>query len=108
VKPLKTPEKRLGTSFETDHKMDLAAILPMASAFRELLVLKGDRYTWKVDPYDAFRRCIEPLYQVLVARSGKLRTTSQLGADMEYWSACVPIVMRTKDQMIESKLANVL
>jgi hypothetical protein len=107
VKPLKKSETRQGTKYETDHKMDLAALLPMAAAFRELLVLKGDRYAWRVDPFQAFRESIEPLYQVLVTRSGKLRTTSQLGADMEYWSACLPIVMRAKDSLIERKLANV-
>jgi hypothetical protein len=102
VSVLKKPWKRPGTPFETSHRMDMAAVLPMASAFRELLVLKGDRYSWRVDPKDAFRRCASSLYQVLNSRSAKVRAVSQLGSDMEYWSACVPVVMREKDRMLES------
>jgi hypothetical protein len=29
--------------------MDLAASLPIAAAFRELVELKGERYYWKAD-----------------------------------------------------------
>jgi len=105
VKPLKKPFARPGTPYQTEHKMDLAQLLPMAAAFRELLVIKGDRYQWKVDPKEVFRRCAAELYQVLVSRSGKARIPSHLGSDMEYWGACVPIVMRTKDAMLEERIA---
>jgi hypothetical protein len=37
-------------------------------------------------------------------RLRKVRIPSQLGSDMEYWSACVPIVMRVMHVMIEEKL----
>ncbi len=103
VTNLKKPWKRPGTPFETTHRMDLAALLPMASAFRELLVLKGDRYAWRVDPRQVFLNSAEKLYNVLNTRSSKIRTTSQLGSDMEYWGACVPIVMREKDRLIDSE-----
>jgi hypothetical protein len=102
VSGLKKPYKRPGTTYETNHTMDMAAVLPMAAAFRELLALKGDRYFWRVDPHLAFQKCAVLLYQVLNSRSGKIRSTSQLGADMEYWSACVPIVMREKDRLLEA------
>jgi AIPR protein len=101
VKPLKKPDCRPGTPYETEHKMDGAALLPMAAAFRELLVLKGDRYTWRVDPREALSLCAEQLYALLAARNAKLRSSSQLGADIEYWAGCVPIVMRTKDQLLD-------
>jgi hypothetical protein len=107
VKPVKRPETRPGTSYETDHKIDLAALLPMAAAFRELLVLKGDRYHWKIDPRIVFRASAKDLYQILVSRSAKARTASALGADTEYWGACVPIVLRAKDRLLEEKLSNV-
>ena len=85
VKPLKKPETRAGTQYLTDHRMDAAALLPMAAAFRELLVLKGDRFAWRVDPKEVFKVCGQELYELLVSRIAKLRTGSQLGADMEYW-----------------------
>lgn len=102
VKPLKKLWVRPGTEFETSHRLDMAALLPMAAAFRELLVLRGDRYAWRLDPKDVFRRCADQLYTVLLSRIGKVRVTSQLGSDMEYWSACVPIVMRAKDAMTDT------
>jgi hypothetical protein len=103
VKPLGKPATRPGTDYETEYKMDMAALLPMAAAFRELLQLKGDRYFWRVDPWETFRRAAESLYQVLASRSRKARQIGQLGMDMEYWSSCVPIVMRVKDEILESK-----
>ncbi len=103
VTPLKKAWRRPGTSYETSHRMDMAALLPMASAFRELLVLKGDRYAWRVHPHEVFRRCATSLYNVLSIRSSKTRSTSQLGADVEYWSACVPIVMREKDRILDDQ-----
>jgi hypothetical protein len=103
VSGLKKPWKRSGTPFETKHRMDMAALLPMAAAFRELLVLKGDRYAWRVDPKTAFLSCADKLYNVLNTHSTKTRTTSQLGSDMEYWGACVPIVMREKDRLLDAQ-----
>lgn len=100
VKPIRQNGKkatyaRPGTSFPTEHKMDLAALLPMASAFRELLVLKGDRYVWREDPKAVFADCAGQLHNALISRSAKVRITSHLGTDMEYWGACSQIVMRS-------------
>jgi hypothetical protein len=99
VKPIrqhgkKAAYRRPGTDFETEHKMDLAALLPMAAAFRELLVLKNDRYSWRLHPQKVFDACAEPLHNALVSRSAKVRIASHLGTDMEYWGACSQIVMR--------------
>ena len=105
VKTLKKPYERPGNNFRTRHKLDLAAVLPMASDFRELLALNGDRYVWKVDPYETFRRCAERLYNILANRLSKTKQLSALGSDMEYWAACVPVVMRAKDELLESKRA---
>lgn len=101
VRALNTPYKRPGTPYVTEHKMDLAALLPMASAFRELLVKKGDKYRWKIKPEDVFKVCAADLYDVLALRSAKVKTASQLGSDVDYWSTCTHIVMRTKDDMLE-------
>lgn len=105
VKPLPKPYTRPGTPYETDYKMDIASVLPIAAAFRELLTLRGDRYFWRVDPKEVFRRAQNDLYAVLLTRIGRARVSSTLGSDMEYWSACVTIVMRVKDQMLEERFA---
>jgi hypothetical protein len=102
VTGLKKQWKRPATPYATNHRMDMAALLPMAAAFRELLQLKGDRYVWRVDPKQVFNNCADKLYNVLNTRSAKIRSTSQLGADMEYWGACVPIVMREKDRLLDN------
>lgn len=103
VKLLPKKWTRPGTGFVTEHRLDLAALLPMASAFRELLRMKGGHYEWRFDPYEVFRSCAQPLYSVLTSRLLKVRTVSQLGADMEYWGNCAMIVMREKDRMLETK-----
>lgn len=100
VKPLKKTTSRAGTSYQTDHVMDLAASLPIAAAFRELLELKGDRYQWRVDPKIVFRRCAEDLYRVLAAKSRTARTVSSLGVDSELWMQASNIVLRAKDEIL--------
>jgi predicted RNase H-like HicB family nuclease/predicted RNA binding protein YcfA (HicA-like mRNA interferase family) len=49
VKLLKEAKTFPGTNYPTEHQMDLAASLPIAARFRELLELKGDRYYWRTD-----------------------------------------------------------
>ena len=107
VKNVKKPYTRPGTTWGTDHKMDLGALLPMAAAFRELLQLKGrsSRYSWRVDPKEAFDKCGNQLHELLVGRSRKLRKASAIGGDAEYWASCVPIVMRAKDDILDEQLA---
>jgi AIPR protein len=104
VKAQKKPFVRPGTLYQSRHKLDGAALLPMASAFRELLQAKGDRYYWRVPPTEAFPRCAESLYKALLNRGGRLRITSHLGTDMEYWGACAQIVMRTQTSIIEERM----
>jgi len=91
---LKQVEKRAGTDYPTKHRVDMAALLPMASAFRELLVHKGSKYGWRVDPHKSFQGCADQLHRALVNRSQEVKIVSHLGGDMEYWGACAQIAMR--------------
>jgi hypothetical protein len=68
VKNLKKSYTHSGTNFVTDHEMDLAASLPIAAAFRELLELKGDRYYWKADYKEVFKVAAEELYKALLTK----------------------------------------
>jgi hypothetical protein len=100
VKTLKKPLTPAGTQYITEHEMDLAASLPIAAAFRELLELKGDRYYWKVDFKEVFKVASEELYKTLL---NKVRTTkglTALGADTEYWTQCANIVLRAKYEVL--------
>ncbi len=105
VKTLKKPYVRPGTTYETLHLMDLAASLPLAAGFRELLELRGDRYHWRLDPKDVFRRCAEDLYRALVSKSKTAKNVNALAQDSEYWMQAVNIVLRTKDDMLAERRA---
>lgn len=100
VKSLKRPYKRPGTEYVTEHKMDLAASLPIAAAFRELLELRGDRYQWKVDPAEVFRKTGEELYKVLATKSRTAKSVNNLGSDGELWTLAVNIILRAKDEIL--------
>lgn len=100
VKTLKKDYTRPGTSWPTNHLMDLAASLPIAAAFRELLELRGDRYYWRVDYQKAFSRAADELYRVLASKSRTAKTVNSLGADTELWTQAVNIILRTKDEML--------
>ena len=102
VRSLKKPYVRPGTGFQTYHSMDLAASLPLAAALRELLELKGDRYYWRLDPKEVFRRCAADLYKLLLAKVRSAKSVNQLGSDMEYWTQAAYIVLRTKGEMLAS------
>jgi hypothetical protein len=99
--PLSKPWTREGTAFTTNHKMDMAILLPMAAAFRELLELKRGEYRWRL-PYKAvFRECAKELYEVLTEHTSRARLGSHVSSDADYWGACLHTVMRTKEQLID-------
>lgn len=100
VKSLKKEYTRPGTDCSTEHVMDLGASLPIAAAFRELLELRGDRYFWRVDYKEAFKRAADELYRVLASKSRTAKSVNALGSDGELWTQAVNIVLRTKDEML--------
>jgi hypothetical protein len=102
VKTLKVPKVRPGTKYQTEHEMDLAASLPIAAAFRELLELRGDRYYWRVDYRRVFPLAAEELYKALLNKSRTLRVVNSLGADTEYWTQASNIVLRAKDEALSA------
>lgn len=100
VKTLKKPTVRPGTTYMTEHEMDLAASLPIAAAFRELLELKGDRYYWRVDYKKVFPLAAEELYKALLNKLRTAKAVNSLGADTEYWTQASNIVLRAKDEAL--------
>lgn len=104
VKTLKKQWVRPGTDYPTDHEMDLAASLPIAAAFRELLELKGDRYYWRVDYKKVFPLAAEELYKALLNKLRTAKAVNSLGADTEYWTQASNIVLRAKDEAFSSVL----
>jgi hypothetical protein len=106
VRNLKKATKRPGTEYVTKHQMDLAASLPLAAAFRELLELRGTRYVWKVRPEVVFKSCAEELYKVLASKSRTAKSVNSLGSDTELWTQAVNIVLRTKDDVLAAARAS--
>ena len=104
VKTLKATWTRPGTNFPTDHEMDLAASLPIAAAFRELLELKGDRYYWRADYKKVFSLANEELYKALLTKLRTAKAVNALGADTEYWTQASNIILRAKDEAVSSVL----
>ena len=100
VKALKREYTRPGTIFPTFHQMDAAASLPIAAAFRELLELRGDRYQWKVQPAEIFKRTAEELYRALAFESRSAKSVNRLGQGPELWTQAVNIVLRAKDEAL--------
>jgi hypothetical protein len=104
VKNLKKTKVRPGTNYPTDHEMDLAAALPIAAAFRELLELRGDRYYWKADYKEVFKVAAEDLYKTLLNKGRTAKAVTSLGSDTEYWTQAANIVLRAKDEVLSRKM----
>ena len=106
VKTLKKPYTPPGTTYTTDHQMDLAASLPIAAAFRELLEVNGDRYYWKVDYKEVFKVAAEELYRALLNKVKTAKAVNSLGADTEYWTQCSNIVLRARYEVQSRQSTN--
>jgi hypothetical protein len=104
VKTLKTTWTRPGTAYPTDHEMDLAASLPIAAAFREVLEPKGDRYYWRADYKKVFALANEELYKALLTKLRTTKAVNALGADTEYWTQASNIVLSAKDEALSASL----
>jgi hypothetical protein len=105
VKPLKKTYSRPGTTYSTDHQIDLAALLPMAAAFRELLYLPSDGqgYEWRMDYKEVFAHCAERLYSLLTRRIANVPMSNMIGSDVEYWTGCVQIVNNAREDIRDLK-----
>jgi AIPR protein len=103
VKMLKKTKTPAGTNYPTDLEFDLAALLPMAAAFRELLEPNGDRYFWKADYKEVFKVAAEELYKALLSKVKTAKAVNSLGADTEYWTQCSNIVLRAKYEVLSKK-----
>ena len=102
AKTLKEVRTRPGTNYPTEHQLDLAASLPIAAAFRELLELNGDRYRWRVDYKKVFPAAEEELYKLLLNKLRTVKVVNALGADTEYWTQASNILLRAKDEALSS------
>jgi len=76
---------------------------PASDCNRGTLELRGDRYQWRLDPKEVFRRCAEDLYRTLATKSRTARNVMSLAQDSEYWMQAVNIVLRTKDEMLAER-----
>lgn len=106
VKPLRTGYKYPEIGCTTYHRLDLAATLPLAGAFRDLLQTNPTtgKQMWVVDWKEAFKRTAEELYRTLVSNLAT-STPSNLGSDPAYWNAAATVILRVKSEMLQEKLA---
>jgi hypothetical protein len=104
VKPLKVGYRYPEIGYTTYHRLDLAATLPLAGAFRELLQTNPatGKQMWIVDWREAFKRTAEELYRTLV--SNLTTSASSLGSDSAYWNAASLVISRAKSEMLQEKL----
>jgi hypothetical protein len=93
--------------YKTRHRLDLAASLPLAGAFRELLQVdpKTGKITWIVDWKEAFKRTADDLYKALVSNLSVSKSISTLGSDPAYWTTAANVILRIKSEMLQERLA---
>lgn len=93
--------------YKTHHRLDLAASLPLAGAFRELLQAdpKTGKLAWVVDWKEAFKRTAEDLYKALTSNLAVAKSVSTLGSDPNYWTTAANVILRVKAEMLQERLA---
>jgi hypothetical protein len=106
VKPLKEDHTYPGINLKTRHRLDLAATLPLAGAFRELLqtnVSTGKQF-WIVDWKEAFKRTADELYRSLTNNLTNVSPVASLGSDQAYWTTAANVILRVKSEMLQERL----
>lgn len=103
VKLEKKTYTRPGTDYPTMHQIDLAALLPMAAAFRELLVKNKNVYEWGYDYKEIFDMAAPYLFEHMVHHAGRVAMSSQMASDPDYWSGCVQIILRAEKDLRDGK-----
>lgn len=107
VKPLKEDHTYPGINLKTRHRLDLAATLPLAGAFRELLQTDpttGKQF-WIVDWKDAFKRTADELYRALTNNLATVSPIASLGSDAAYWTTASNVILRVKSEMLQERIS---
>lgn len=108
AKTLATEREFPSLGFSSKYLFDLAATLPIAGAFRELLSLDSGVATWEVDYQEALAVGAEDFYRAL---TDTLATTtanvSAIGYSLAYWAQCSNIALRVKGEMLKYSKAKV-
>jgi hypothetical protein len=107
VEKLKEEYTYPGLGHKTRHRLDLAASLPLAGAFRELLQVdpKTGRLAWVVSWEEAFKRTADDLYKALTSNLAVAKSMSSLGSDPAYWTTAANVILRVKSEMLQERLA---
>ena len=93
--------------YKTRHRLDLAATLPLAGAFRELLQVnpKTGKQFWIVDWKEAFKRTADELYKALTSNLATVSAVASLGSDPAYWTTAANVILRVKSEMLQERIA---
>jgi hypothetical protein len=110
VDPLKDEFTYPSLGYKTRHRLDLAASLPLAGAFRELLQVdpKTGKQVWIVDWKEAFKRTADELYKALTSNLAVAKSVSSLGSDPAYWTTAANVILRVKSEMLQERIAATL
>lgn len=94
--------------YKTRHRLDLAATLPLAGAFRELLQVDPEtgKQFWIVDWKEAFKRTADELYRALTSNLAAVTAVSGLGSDPAYWTTAANVILRVKSEMLQERIAS--
>jgi hypothetical protein len=106
VKPLKEDHTYPGINLKTRHRLDLAATLPLAGAFRELLQTDPNtgKQFWIVDWKEAFKRTADELYRALTNNLATVSPIASLGSDAAYWTTASNVILRVKSEMLQERI----
>src|SRR6266446_2013807 len=96
VKVLKDEFTYPSLNYKTRHRLDLAATLPLAGAFRELLQAdpKTGKLFWIVDWKEAFKRTADELYRALTSNLATVGAVANIGSDPAYWTTAANVILR--------------
>jgi hypothetical protein len=106
VKALREDHVYPGINLRTRHRLDLAATLPLAGAFRDLLQTNPStgKQFWVVDWREAFKRTADELYRALTNNLAGTAPIASLGSDAAYWTTAANVILRVKSEMLQERL----
>lgn len=92
ITPKHHKEELAFTGKESDFRIPSAFIYPTLAAFRNLVKVKNDQVTWKIDPIEFYHKVDKELARRVGGQAKEMRNPTKLGKDGATWRLCNDLV----------------
>lgn len=94
VKPLKEPKILPFSGNESPYVIPSGFIYPTLAGFRALVLVEGEKVSWKDNPFKVYESIKEELAKKVAETAKRTGNPNQMGKDPNFWQICYSTVER--------------